>query len=71
MITVEITEEQRQIIVLALAQLSMKYPGWDYTCNEIASSIDNVVEGRAKLYDDFRQIEKLSNEADAAEVVNA
>lgn len=53
---IEIEDGQRQMILLALAELSMSRPGFDYALNEIAIKMDNVEAGRGKLYDDFRAI---------------
>lgn len=52
----ELDEGERQVVLLALAHLSVERPGWDHMLNEIASRIDNVVEGRAKMYDEFREL---------------
>ena len=54
--TVEIDEAQRQMLLLALARLSVDRPGWDYALNEIARKIDNVTDGRSVLFDRFRQL---------------
>lgn len=61
--TVTVDDGQRQMIIMALADLSMKHPGFDYACNEIACLIDNVVDGRARMYDDFRALRKPIDEA--------
>jgi hypothetical protein len=55
-------EGDRQLLLLAMAVLSLENPGFDYALNEIAKRIDNVVPtpddtvqgGRAKMYDEFR-----------------
>lgn len=52
---VEITEEERQMILLALGHLARERPGWDYALNEIAKKIDNTREGRAVAYDEHRE----------------
>lgn len=43
----------RQLVLMALAHLAVERPGFDYALNKIAMNIDNVVDGRAKLYDQF------------------
>jgi hypothetical protein len=53
---VEIGEEERQMVLLALAHLSIERPGWDHALNEIALLIDNGRDGRALLYDQFRAL---------------
>ena len=40
-ITVELTESQRQAVVLALAHLSLDRPGWDTVLRTIAGKLDN------------------------------
>ncbi len=45
-----------QLILLALAVLSLDSPGFDDARNLIASRLNNTEAGRAKLYDDFRRI---------------
>jgi hypothetical protein len=51
--TVQVDEAQRQLIVLALAHLSLKRPGWTFATNEAAQRFPNG----AKLHEQFRQIE--------------
>jgi hypothetical protein len=53
---VEIDEGERQLILLALAQLSVARPGWDHALNKIACKMDNVIAGRGNLYDGFRHL---------------
>lgn len=52
---VELLEEERQMVLLALAVLSLESPGFDYLCNLIACKMDNVEKERAQAYDIFRQ----------------
>jgi hypothetical protein len=56
--TLEITDEERQMILLALAQLSIARPGWDHALNELAVKMDNVLDGRAMMYEGFRNTAK-------------
>lgn len=51
---ITIDESQRQLLILALARLSLERPGWDTMCNETAGLMDNHKEGRAVMYDNFR-----------------
>ena len=52
--TIEITEDQRQLIVMALAKLSAERPGWDACLVEIALKIDNKKpDGRPQQFDDY------------------
>lgn len=53
--TVEIDEGQ--MILLALAKLSLERPGWDDALNEIALKMDNRTDvGRGEMYESFREI---------------
>ena len=56
-ITVVLEEEDRQAVLLALAQLSLERPGWDNMLSNIALKMDNhLPNGRPELYDRFRSI---------------
>ncbi len=57
-LTLPLEEGERQVVLLALARLSVERPGWDYMLNRIARRIDNTEAGRAKLYDGFRELDK-------------
>lgn len=52
----EITEEQRQLVLLALGRLAAERPGFDFALNEVAIKMDNLKEGRALMYDQFRKM---------------
>ena len=43
-------------MLLALAVLSLRSPGFDDALNRIAVNIDNVSNGRAQVYDKFREV---------------
>lgn len=58
MVRLELEEGERQVVLMALAALSIERPGWDHMLNEIARRIDNDEGGRAKLYDGFRELRK-------------
>lgn len=53
---IEIDEAQRQLILISLAHMSVRRPGWDHALNDIALMIDEDENGRAKLYDSFRAL---------------
>lgn len=54
---IKIEEGQRQLILLALATLALRSPGFDFALNEIAKKIDNTSEtNRAIMYDQFREL---------------
>jgi hypothetical protein len=49
-------EGDRQMVLMALAHLAVEHHGWDYALNRIALQIDNKRDGRAALYDEFREL---------------
>lgn len=69
-IQLELEEEERQMVLMALAQLAVRRPGWDYALNHIALRIDNRVglpdrataevpeghESRAEMFDKFKDM---------------
>jgi hypothetical protein len=48
--TIEITEEERQLILLALASLEKERPGFDYALTEIAKKMGE------SMYQEFKKI---------------
>lgn len=58
MATLELDESERQMVVMALAHLSVERPGWDDALNRLALRIDNNSDGRAVMYDEFRRLRK-------------
>lgn len=44
------------MVLMALAHLAVERRGWDDALNRIAVRIDNVKDGRAVMYDDFRAL---------------
>ena len=58
---VTLTEEERQMVLIALAQLSVARPGWEQALHGIACKMDNVDDGRALMFDAFRSF-KLSED---------
>jgi hypothetical protein len=60
-VRLELEEGERQMLVMALAHLSVERPGWDDALNRIAVRIDNMKDGRAVMYDEFRVIPSPTN----------
>lgn len=60
--TLELEEGERQAVLLALAHLSVDRPGWDDMLNRLAVRIDNIREGRAVMYDEFRELARWGKE---------
>ena len=58
MIQLELEESDRQLVLLALAVLSLESPGFDDALNRIAVRIDNVEKDRGVMYDSFRQFRR-------------
>jgi hypothetical protein len=59
-VTLNLDESDRQLVLLALAVLSLDSPGFDDAINRIAVRIDNVENGRGQMYDDFRRYRRPS-----------
>lgn len=59
-VNVELGESERQLVLMALAHLSLERPGWDDALNRIAMKMDNIDLARAKMYDSFRNLKCLS-----------
>ena len=55
-VTLELDEGDRQLVLMALAHLSVERPGWDDALHRIAMKIDNDAVGRPQMYDDFRKL---------------
>lgn len=51
-------EADRQMVLLALAHLSVERPGWEPALHTLALQIDNQSEGRALMFDEFRRLKK-------------
>jgi hypothetical protein len=54
----QLEEGERQMLLMALAHLAVERPGWDDALNRIAVRIDNVKDGRAVMYDEFRAMHR-------------
>jgi hypothetical protein len=48
--TVTLSEEQRQLVLLALSRLALERPGWDYALGEVV----DLLSGRA-VYEQFKR----------------
>jgi hypothetical protein len=54
----ELEEGDRQIVLMALAHLSIERPGWDKALHVLALQIDSQRDGRACMYDEFRTLRR-------------
>jgi hypothetical protein len=70
-VTIELEEEERQSVLLALAMLSLAQPAFDIHLNRIALKMDEAVmtlsalssgDPRAQLYDYFRSVHRQNAE---------
>jgi ribosomal protein S27AE len=50
----QLTESDRQLVLMALAALSLQSPGFDFALSWIAGRIDDVQDDRPVMYDGFR-----------------
>jgi hypothetical protein len=64
----DIEEGQRQLILMALAHLSIERPGFDWALNQIAVKMDNISKDRAILYDEFRELRSSNLLLDATDL---
>jgi hypothetical protein len=55
---VSLSEEQRQLLLMALADLACARPGWDSALSDIALKFDRLREGRPALYEDFIRLRR-------------
>ncbi len=54
---IELSEEDRQLVIMGLARLSLEYPGWAQALNEIALKMDNrLPDGSAEMFQELRAI---------------
>jgi hypothetical protein len=68
--TITIEEEQRQVILLAIAHLALARPGWDYMLTEIALRMDNKgPDGKPQMFSEFKSIE--TQNLDQGKIQNA
>lgn len=71
-VTIELEEEERQAMLLALAVLSLQRPGWDDMLNRIALRMDNFTKaGRGEMYDSFRELQDSERQLAEARVTAA
>jgi len=69
-VTIEITEEERQMALLAFAHLAR--PGWDWALAQLALKMDNRVgEGEAARPEMFDQFKALAESAPPRRFLNA
>ena len=52
--TFDLTEEQRQVTLLALAELALSRPGWDMMLSELAVAFGGM--DASKLYAKFKRL---------------
>ncbi len=51
-----LAEGDRQMVLLALAHLSIERPGWENALHVLALQIDDQRDGRAVMFDQFREL---------------
>lgn len=50
-ITVKLEEGQRQMMLMAIADLSLRNPGWDWTLGKLATTLQGY-----DMYNNFREL---------------
>ncbi len=53
-------EGERQMMLMALAHLSVERPGWDDALQRLAMQLDNEQNGRPQMYDEFRKMHRIT-----------
>jgi hypothetical protein len=53
-------EGERQMMLMALAHLSVERPGWDDALQRLAKQLDNEENGRPQMYDEFRKLHRIA-----------
>jgi hypothetical protein len=60
-IQLTLEEEERQLVLLAIAHLAVNRPGWDYVLANIALKMDNKKgNGRPEMFDEFKALYRHS-----------
>jgi len=61
--TITIDESERQVLLLAMAHLTVERPGWEFMLTEIAKKMDDIQRGKPWLYTEFllRRRDQVSN----------
>ncbi len=55
-VSLELPEEERQMVLLALARLSVERPGWLDALHTLALQIDSQENGAAIMFTQFREL---------------
>lgn len=61
----KLDECERQLVLMALAHLSVERPGFDDALNRIALKVDDERAGRAVMFDGFRELHRAPVRAEA------
>lgn len=63
--TLELSEEERQMTLLALGHLAAQRPGWTESLEGVAGKMDNQnADGRPELFTKFRQMKEAELKRD-------
>jgi hypothetical protein len=57
-VVVALAEEERQMVLMALAHLACERPGWDDALSRIALRIDNARDGKPQMFERFKDIHR-------------
>lgn len=61
--TITVDEAQRQMMLMALAHLSVERPGWDSALAEIAGKMDNAGQEGPEMYEQFKRFRRFGVKA--------
>lgn len=71
MTTIDLDDGEQQLVLMALAHLANKRPGFDHALNEIALKMDERREGRAQLFEEFKGLDPDSDAEKAKALIAA
>lgn len=61
-----VSEEQRQLVMLALAQLCARRPGWHYALKETAQQFQSV-----ELFENFLALARIDDVEEVSGIIDA
>ena len=56
----DLTEDERQMVLMAMAHLAVERPGWAQRFYLLALQIDDQRDGRPLMFDEFKKLHKAA-----------
>lgn len=66
-----LTEAERQLLLMALAHLSVERPGWYAALNRLAVKVDDARAASAEVFEEFRRMHQRATAPEQARKGNA